>query len=247
MTSIPESTPSEYADVETASDDYAERFSGDVGKWFLELQARTTLELLAHLPRPATVLDVGGGHAQLTPALVDAGYRVVVVGSDPSCGNRLTQWVADGRCGFEVANLQALPYADASFDAVLCFRLLPHSVGWAGLLGELCRVSRRSVVVDYPSVRSVNVISDRLFALKKRIERNTRPFMLFHPTQVRGVFEAHGFAVKVERPQFVLPMVLHRWSQSAGLGRILEAPWQRLGLTRWLGSPIIARADRVRA
>ncbi len=247
MTFAADSDHSENADLETSSDDYASRFTGDVGRWFLELQARTALELLAHLPPNATVVDVGGGHAQLTPALVGAGYRVLVVGSHQSSGRRLTPWISAGHCRFEVADLLALPYADATFDAVVCFRLLPHSIDWIRLLRELCRVSRRSVLVDYPSSRSVNFIADSLFALKKRIERNTRPFKLFHPRQIRQVFEENGFSVRAERPQFLFPMVFHRWSKSAVLGRVIEAPWRPLGLTRWLGSPVIARADRTGA
>jgi hypothetical protein len=39
-------------------------------------------------------------------------------------------------------------------------------------------------------------------------------------------------------------MVLHRWFGSAALGRLMELPGQILGLTRWLGSPVIVRADR---
>src|SRR5690348_10446475 len=64
----------ETADVETSSDDYARRFAGTVGAWFLERQADATRELLADLPHGAKVVDVGGGHAQLTPMLVEAGY-----------------------------------------------------------------------------------------------------------------------------------------------------------------------------
>ena len=48
-------------DVETASDDYARRFSGPVGEWFLDVQERACLDLLRPW-RGGTVLDVGGGH-----------------------------------------------------------------------------------------------------------------------------------------------------------------------------------------
>lgn len=244
MTSARDSRGRETADIDTSSDDYAGRFAGEVGAWFLEVQARLVLDLLSHFPPNATVIDVGGGHAQITPALIQAGYRVVVVGSHPSCGTRLTPWIQGGRCRFEVADLQALPYEAAAFDVAVCFRLLPHSVDWTALVRELCRVSRRSVVVDYPSIRSVNLISSRLFTLKKRIEKNTRPFMLFHPRQIRGAFQENGFGVAAERPQFLFPMVLHRWTKSTGVGRMIELPGRRLGLTRWLGSPVIVRADR---
>lgn len=118
----------EDADVETSSEGYAQRFSGEVGHWFLQSQARTVLGLLNSLHQGSTILDVGGGHAQATPVLVEAGYRVTVVGSHPSCGARVLPWVEAGLCNFEVGDLQALPYSDRSFDAVLCLRLLPHSI-----------------------------------------------------------------------------------------------------------------------
>jgi 2-polyprenyl-3-methyl-5-hydroxy-6-metoxy-1,4-benzoquinol methylase len=234
----------ETADVETASEDYAQRFSGPVGAWFLELQSRSTLELLSPLGRGARVLDVGGGHAQLTPALVDRGYEVTVVGSAPACAERLSAWLADGRCRFEVANVVDLPYGARSFDAALCFRLLPHVTAWEALVRELCRVARRAVVVDYPSSRSVNVLAGGLFAAKKRFEGNTRPFVQYCPAEIERAFLVHGFRVTATRAQFLLPMVLHRTIGRVGVSKALEAPGRATGLLRLLGSPIIVRAER---
>lgn len=234
----------EDADIETSSENYARRFTGAVGRWFVETQTRITLDLLASLPAGASVLDVGGGHAQIAPPLIEAGYNVTVVGSDPTCAARLQPWIEGGRCRFEVADLRALPYPDAAFDAVVCFRLLPHSVSWNGLIGELCRVARRSVVLDYPSVRSANIVSAHLFEMKRGIELNTRPFMTFSPRQIHSAFRARGFVVGAERPQFLLPMVLHRLIHRPTLSQAAELPGRLLGLTRWFGSPIIVRADR---
>jgi SAM-dependent methyltransferase len=234
----------EDADIVTSSEDYARRFAGSVGRWFLETQTRFTLELLRPLPAGASVLDVGGGHAQIAPALSDAGYDVTVVGSDPLCGARLKPWIASGRCRFEVADLRSLPYPEGTFDAVVCFRLLPHSVSWQHLIGELCRVARRSVLLDYPSSRSVNILSERLFALKKGIEANTRPFMLFAPRQIQTAFADSGFGVAAARAQFLVPMALHRLGNQATLSRAMELPGRLLGLTRRFGSPILVRADR---
>jgi 2-polyprenyl-3-methyl-5-hydroxy-6-metoxy-1,4-benzoquinol methylase len=235
----------ETADVATASEDYARRFAGPVGAWFLELQARSTLELLSPLGRGARLLDVGGGHAQLTPALVDAGYEVTVVGSAPACAERLSAWLASGCCRFEVGNVIDLPYADRSFDAVLCFRLLPHVSAWQALLRQLCRVARRSVVVDYPSSRSVNVLAGGLFAAKKRFEGNTRPFVQYRPVEIERALLVHGFRVTASRPQFLWPMVLHRMIGRVGVSKALEAPGRGTGLLRLLGSPVIVRAERV--
>jgi ubiquinone/menaquinone biosynthesis C-methylase UbiE len=236
---------SEDADLGTSSEDYARRFTGAVGRWFLETQARITLGLFGALPAGASVLDVGGGHAQIAPQLIRAGYEVTVVGSNPVCAVRLRPWIADGRCRFEVADLRALPYPPASFDAVVCLRLLPHSVSWAGLITELCRVAGQSVLLDYPSRRSANVLSSSyLFRIKRGIELNTRRFRTFSPAQIRSAFADHGFIVRDEQAQFLLPMVLHRLINRPAISKAAEFPGRLLGLTRWFGSPIIVRADR---
>ena len=234
----------EDADIGTSSEEYARRFTGQVGRWFVETQRRLTLRLLRKLPPGASILDVGGGHAQIAPALIEAGYRVTVVGSDPVCAARLTPWIARGSCRFEVCDLQALHYPHRSFDAVVCLRLLPHSIWWTGLIGELCRVARRSVIVDYPSLRSANILANRLFKLKRRVELNTRGFIMFTPREIRSAFAARGFTIGEERPQYLLPMVLHRWTDQVKLSKVAETPGRVLGLTRWLGSPVIVRADR---
>jgi SAM-dependent methyltransferase len=237
--------PREDADIESSSEMYARRFAGPVGQWFVDLQARLTLECLAGLPAGATVLDVGGGHAQVAPPMVEAGYRVTVVGSDPSCGERLRALTSAGRARFEVADLQALPYETAAFDAVICYRLIAHSIDWHRLIGELCRVARQRVVVDYPARRSVNYASSALFRIKNSIERGTtRPFALFGRGEIGRAFEDAGFTVTSERPQFLLPMALYRMAGSVQLARGAEGLARAVGLTSLLGSPVIARADR---
>ena len=237
----------ENADVESSSDQYANRFRGAVGKWFLAVQTRITLDALAGLPAGASVLDVGGGHAQVAPPLIEAGYRVTVVGSDESCGTRLRPWTSTDRCAFDVADLLRLPYPDESFDAVICYRLIAHSVNWTRLVGELCRVAAHRVVIDYPARRSVNIISRRLFDMKRSIEGvTTRRFSLYGRREVAKAFDAVGFHIADERPQFLMPMVVYRLAGSALFARAAEWPGHRLGLTRRLGSPVIVRADRRR-
>jgi hypothetical protein len=235
----------ETADVETASEDYARRFAGPVGQWFLDLQARMTIELLRGLPPRARLIDVGGGHGQLTPALVGAGYEVLVVGSEASCANRLSRWIASGDCRFEVANLTSLPYADRSFAAALSFRVLPHATAWRAVVRELCRVADQRVVLDYPSTRSANVAAERLFAAKKRVEGNTRPFTLFRPAEIRDALAENGFRLIASRPEFLWPMVVHRMIDRAVISKLLEMPGRLTGLVRLFGSPVIVRADRL--
>jgi SAM-dependent methyltransferase len=233
----------EHADVETSSAGYARRFAGPLGEWFLEVQARTTLELLG--PWPATsVLDVGGGHGQLTGPLVEAGYDVTVFGSAEVCRERVNGWLERGRARFRSGDLLALPYPEAAFDVCLAYRLLPHVARWRSLVAELCRVAKRAVLVDYPTRRSLNAISGGLFRLKRGVEGDTRPFTVFGDSQIEAAFRASGYRVTARRPQFVLPMALHRALRLPPLARGLESAAAALGLRRAFGSPVILRLER---
>ncbi|MBI3931990.1 MAG: class I SAM-dependent methyltransferase [Acidobacteria bacterium] len=233
----------EDADVETSSDGYARRFAGSVGGFFLDVQARITLELLAQWPK-ASVLDVGGGHGQLTGPLVETGFDVTVYGSDEACRARVGSWVDAGRARFRAGDLLVLPWPDRAFDLVLSYRLLPHVSRWRELLAELARVARVAVVVDYPTRRSVNVVADALFGVKKGVEGNTRPFTVFGDGEIEEAFEAAGLRVTARRPEFFFPMALHRAVGAAPLARALEGAARALGLTRALGSPVILCAER---
>jgi 2-polyprenyl-3-methyl-5-hydroxy-6-metoxy-1,4-benzoquinol methylase len=236
-------TAREDADVETSSAGYAERFRGPVGEWFLDVQARTTLALLAPWPR-ARVLDVGGGHGQLAGPLIDAGHDVTIYASDATCRERVRALVDGGRARFESGDLLRAPFADRAFDVVLAFRLLPHVAAWRALVAELCRLAARAVVVDYPTRRSVNALAGPLFEAKRNVEGDTRPFAVFRDADVEEAFGAGGFRVTARRPQFFLPMALHRAHGRGGLARALESVPRVTRLTQALGSPVILRGER---
>jgi SAM-dependent methyltransferase len=238
----PEQREREDADVETSSEDYARRFAGGVGAYFLETQAKATLDLLRGWPR-ASVLDVGGGHGQVTGPLVDAGHDVTILGSAEVCRERVRTWVEAGRARFQAGNLLQLPFADDSFEIALSYRLLPHVAEWPRLIGELARVARSVVLVDYPTVRSVNVFSGFLFGVKKGIERDTRSFRVFKDSEIAQAFATQGFRPTARRPQFFLPMALHRAIGIAALARALEGAAAGVGMTRLLGSPVLLRLE----
>ena len=236
----------ENADAETSSDAYARRFAGPVGAWFLQVQRDATLELLDALPppRPLRIVDVGGGHGQLAGPLADAGHAVTVVGSGKAADTRVAGLVESGRLAWSTSDLLRLPFPARAFDVALAFRLLPHVAGWRALVGELCRVAARAVIVDYPSRRSANAAASSLFAAKKGVEGDTRPFAVFADGEVRDAFAAGGFRVRDTRRQFAVPMAAHRALGVAPASRAVEGLARLTGLTALLGSPVIARADR---
>jgi len=235
----------ETPDIETSSDDYALRFSGKIGSWFLEVQEEATLRMLA--PHSgAKILDVGGGHGQLTKALITNNYNVTILGSDDVCSIRIKNLIHSSQCEFKVGNILNIPYRNQYFDIVLSYRLLPHVTQWKRLLTELARVAKSAVIIDYPSLRSVNYMSSYLFDFKKRLEGNTRPFTCFKEHELLNVFKWHGFEGAERYPEFLLPMVLHRALGSPKISSGVEKVCRLSGLTRTCGSPVILKVVRTR-
>ena len=230
-------------DIFTSSDDYAGRFAGGVGEWMLRVQERATLRMLAPYPN-ASVLDVGGGHGQLTGALLRNGFRVTVFSSAEECKARIRSYVDDGRIAFRVGDILDMPYPDRAFDVVICYRMTAHVTRRREYLRELARVAEKAVILDYPEVRSINALAPYLYGIKKRLEPNTRRFQCFREGQLLEVFDEVGFRRADRYPQYFLPMMLHRRLNQPRLSSALERLFRLAGLTRLLGSPAIMKVER---
>ena len=84
------------------------------------------------------VLDVGCDVATLRGLLPEADYVGVDIGGEP-----------DVRLDLE--RTEALPFADGSFDCVVCLDVLEHLDNLHRIFDELIRVSRRHVLVSLPN------------------------------------------------------------------------------------------------
>jgi SAM-dependent methyltransferase len=230
----------ETADIETASNDYAQRFSGKTGEYFLEVQTNISLKLLEPWPQ-ARVLDVDGGHAQISVPLVQRGFDVTVTGSSELCRERLDRFLEPGTFQFRCCDMLELPFESNTFDIVLAFRLVSHVNRWRELLAEMCRVSREAVIIDYPDLRSFNFVSEQFFQAKKAIEGNTRPFRCFHRSELLDELAGHGFTRPTIRPEFFVPMAIHRVLRHVWFSKAMESCSRRIGLSRLFGSPVILR------
>jgi ubiquinone/menaquinone biosynthesis C-methylase UbiE len=232
----------ETPDIETASDDYATRFSGAAGRYFLEIQERAVRHVLQGC-RFSSVLDVGGGHGQLVPIFLQYAPGLTILGSDECTHKRVRESFPGANIQFATGDVVNLPYPDRSFDIVIAVRLISHIERWDVMLAEFCRVSRQSVVIDYPSWNSLNTMTPLLFNVKKFLEGNTRTYTSFYRKDLDRVFGLHGFDIASTRKQFFLPMFVHRTFKGARWLQSAESAFNRVGLTALLGSPVIVRAD----
>ncbi len=234
-------------DIESSTWDYAGRFAGDVGRWLLENQEDGTRRaLLTRWPdtRGLSVLDVGGGHGQNIALMQELGHSLTIFASAEASTEVIDESVSRGHATLQTGSLRKLPFDDDSFDVVICYRVLSHMGAWQSLIGELSRVARALVLVDYPSKRSVNFIADELFALKKRIEKNTRRYGVFHDREIDAAFASHGRRCSFRHRQFFAPMVLYRAMHNERFCRIASAIFRGLGLTALFGSPVLAGYSR---
>lgn len=118
--------------------------------------------LLPHLKPHHTILDIGCGPGTITADLAELVPEGKVTGVDAveAVLERARAHVA-GRsgitnCTFEVADANALPYPDASFDVVFCHQVLQHVQDPVGILREMKRVAKPGGIVaareaDYKS------------------------------------------------------------------------------------------------
>jgi len=233
----------ETPDIVTASEDYARRFSGVAGDYFLAIQNQVLSELLGEMDN-GTVLDVGGGHGQLVTVLRKRKCDITILGSDSACHNRIRQMEKNDDLKCITADLLNLPFADCSYDLVTSIRLVSHVTAWERLIDELCRVSKKYVIIDYPTVSSLNVLTPFLFRIKKEIEGNTRTYRSFSHNEIAKQFQANNYSIVAQQGQFFLPMVLYRMLRGARTLQKLESILRHVGITKTLGSPVLLLAEK---
>ncbi len=230
-------------DLETGSVRYARRFAGPAGAYLLEVQTRGLRDLVgADADGLRTALDVGGGHGQLVEALLDLGLDTSVLGSSQASAEQLLAGPHAGRVHLLTGDLLDLPLEDRAYDLVTSIRLLAHSADVERQIDELCRVARRCVIVDYPTLAGANALTIATFPIKRLIEKDTRHYQSFWPAAIERAFRRNGFRPTKAFKQFTTPMGLHRMG-----GRpvqVMEEGLRRIGVTRLIGNPVLHRFDR---
>ncbi|MEP7307105.1 MAG: methyltransferase domain-containing protein [Acidobacteriota bacterium] len=234
-----------YADPSTAKNFDRRRFGGPIGQMVADSQAEAVARFAGPI-HDRTILDVGTGTGRAAILLARAGGQVT--GVDPSeemlAIARLQASDASLSIRFDIGDAHRLQFADRVFDVVVCLRVLMHAADWEGCLAELCRVSSRAVIIDYPSARSAAFLESIGRRLVHRFGARTEPYRVFRDATVARALEKAGFRIRAEHRQFVLPIALHKAIGSARFSSRTRALSERLGLLRVFGSPVTVVAER---
>jgi ubiquinone/menaquinone biosynthesis C-methylase UbiE len=234
-----------YADPAMAERFDGMRFSGPIGRLIAETQEQVIASFLEPVAG-CTVLDVGTGTGRAAIALAQRGG--VVTGVDASAEMlavaRRRAEEAKVHVAFAREDAHRLPFADGSFDAVVCLRVLMHTPDWRRSLAELCRVSRHRVVFDYPALASAALLQSVARRLAHAAGAHVEAYRVFTDASVRSVLQARGFRIAGMQRQFVLPIALHKRMNSETATRRIEGVMTRAGLNELFGSPVTLVAER---
>jgi 2-polyprenyl-3-methyl-5-hydroxy-6-metoxy-1,4-benzoquinol methylase len=145
---------------------------------------------------------------------------------------------------FARGDAHGLVFADRSFDAVVCLRVLMHTPDWRRSLAELCRVARERIVFDYPALLSAAALQSAARHVALALGRRVEAYRVFTDRSVRAALAGHGFRVLRTHRQFVLPIALHKRIGSTRFTTGTEDALASVGLRRLLGSPVTIVAER---
>ena len=145
---------------------------------------------------------------------------------------------------FAEGDAHGLAYADRSFDATVCLRMLMHVPDWRKALSELCRVCRRRLIFDYPALGSTASLQAAWRRGVVTVGGDAEAYRVFSAGQVARELDRNGFRIVSIHKQFVLPIAFHKSVGSAAFTRRLEGALSAVGLLKLAGSPVTVAAER---
>jgi len=234
-----------YADPATARGFDQRRFGGPIGLMVASSQAEA-IERFAGPIRDRTVLDVGTGTGRAALLMARGGASVTAIDPSEAMLALAREHAAAESLSirFALGDAHQLDFADRAFDVVISLRVLMHAADWERCLAELCRVSSRLVIIDYPSARSAALFQAVARRLIHRLGAPTEPYRVLREGKVAGALRHAGFRVLSEHRQFVLPIAIHKAIGSRRFSERTRALSERLGLLRVFGSPVTVVAER---
>lgn len=243
-----------YANKDVAAGFDNLRFSGPVGEYLLETQEALLMAGFSPLGSGqagapltgCTLLDVGTGTGRAAIGLARAGATVVGVDASTQMLEVARERAAAAGVAvtFDTGDAHALPFPARHFDGAVSLRVLMHTPDWSRCVGELCRVARRRVIVDFPSMSSLAAVESAARHVRRAAGRPVEAYRVMSERSVVAAFEAHGYRVVDVHRQFVLPIALHKAVGAFGLTRGVERVLAAVGLLWLAGSPVTMVAER---
>ncbi len=160
--------------------DYADkRYRGQlqrrISKWERAIVARILQRIGA---QGASILDIPSGYGRFTDIVRAAGAKLFAADISSDMVIRTAAGAKTDGCSFFVADATAIPLADKSVDGTITVRLLQHLADEKlriSIMGELCRVATRFVLVTFYDREGLHALQ----RLVKKKSRRTRKHIEF--------------------------------------------------------------------
>jgi ubiquinone/menaquinone biosynthesis C-methylase UbiE len=218
-----------------------DRYGGEFGQYLHDLELNTYLSLMDSSYK--NILDLGAGTGKLCIPL-SSKYESVVAVDFSSEMIKVARRKAEERntkLNVIVCDAQRLCFKDKTFDCVVSSRMLMHLDDLRKGISELCRVSKRVVIFDFPPLFSFGCLDSFL----KMIWKDSQTYKAFSLGDVKRELGESNFAIVDSRRHFFLPIAFHRWLQSARLSERIENLFGGVGLIALFGAPVTIKAIRV--
>ena len=184
-------------------------------------------------------LDAGCGAGTYARFLAAQGQRVV--GVDYSWPSLVKARARDeGDTHYLAADVRRLPFADASFDGVLCFGVLQALSETAPALAELVRVARPGGEVWIDALNAACIVH-LVHRAARRVRGKARHLRYESPRRLRRLMESSGL---VDVRLHWMPIAPARMPR---VQRVLDAPWiERVMQRPYLVGALASHAFMVR-
>jgi len=221
-----------------------DRYGGSFGQYLENLEVGTYLSMMN--PKSEVILDLGAGTGKLSIPLILKSKKVLTV--DSSVHMLRVARLKSHKLNIEIitviSDAHCLSFKDRTFDCVVSSRLLMHLIDWKKGIKEICRVSRKELVIDFPS----NFSFASLDILFKRIKRiflpETQVYNNFSIGDITEEIKKNGFQVVQTRKEFFMPLTLHRLFNHPKISNKIEKLFRNFYITGLFGNPVTIKAIR---
>lgn len=235
-----------YRDERTAATFDEEKFSGEIGSLIHESQQKILFEMIPDA-RGKRILDLGAGTGRISIPIAKAGAQVYATDASIEmitvAKNKANEEFV--KMDFIVGDAHNLPFKDSSFDAVVSFRMLLHLEDWRKGLSEICRVTKKTIILDFPPKDSLVCLEPFYLDIKKKFCSNTQDYNVFSTKEISGRFEKEGFRVSMIKREFLLPLKFYRIVGKRSFAEYIENLFRRAGLIDKFGAPVTIKAERI--
>jgi len=236
---------SAYADSKMARTFDERRFGGPIGDLVAGTQAHVLANFIGRIA-DRRIIDVGTGTGRAALLLARGGARVTAVDASEQMLEVARRRAVEQSVSvnFKVGDAHHLEFKDRSFDVAVSLRVLMHTPQWRDCISELCRVSERLVIFDYPSATSAALFHSIARRALRVVGVKSETYRVFTTRSITASLNQSGFRIRSVHRQFVLPIQVHRAIGSRRFTLFVEDKLERLGFLRLFGSPVTVCAER---